>query len=62
VDCLPKKKDIINSINKIYSRNFQMSLQIVRNPYDKGLTSKKIIKVLKNFNIKNITKKIFYDL
>lgn len=62
VDCLPKKKDIINSINKIYSRNFQMSLKIVRNPYDKGLTSKKITKVLKNFNIKNITEKIFYDL
>ena len=62
VDCFPKKKDIINSINKIYSRNFQMSLQIVRNPYDKGLTSKKITKVLKNFNIKNITEKIFYDL
>ena len=62
IDCLPKKKNILNSISKIYSKNFQMSLKNIRNPYDQGLSSKKIIKVIKNYKLENITKKIFFDL
>ena len=62
IDCLPKKKNILNSISKIYSKKFQMSLKNIRNPYDQGLSSRKIIKVIKNYKLENITKKIFYDL
>ena len=49
IDCLPKKKDIKNSIEKIYSEQFQNLLKDVKNPYDKGSSSKKIVKILKDF-------------
>jgi GDP/UDP-N,N'-diacetylbacillosamine 2-epimerase (hydrolysing) len=37
-------------------------LNDVKNPYDNGLPSKKIVKVLKNLNLENILKKNFYDI
>ena len=62
IDCLPQKKDIKESINKIYSKDFQNLLKNVSNPYDKGNSSKKITKVLKKINIENLLKKKFYDI
>ncbi len=62
IDSLPIKKNLKKSFKKIYSSKFQKSLNSVKNPYDKGLTSKKITKVLKNVKIQNILKKNFYDI
>jgi GDP/UDP-N,N'-diacetylbacillosamine 2-epimerase (hydrolysing) len=62
IDCNPNKKSIKSSLKKIYSRDFQKSLNDVKNPYDNGLPSKKIVKVLKNLNLENILKKNFYDI
>ena len=62
IDCNPNKKSIRSSLKKIYSRDFQKSLNDVKNPYDNGLPSKKIVRVLKNLNLKNILKKNFYDI
>jgi len=62
IDSLPIKKNLIKSFKKIYSSKFQKILNSVKNPYDKGSTSKKIIKVLKNAKIRNILKKTFYDI
>ena len=56
------KKDILKSFKKIYSEDFQKKLQNVSNPYDNGLPSKKIIKVLKNLKLQNILKKTFFQI
>ena len=62
IDCLATKKDIQRSFKKLYSKNFQKLLFNVNNAYDKGYSSKKIIRVLKNFKLKNILKKNFYNI
>ncbi len=62
IDCLPNKKSIKKSLVKVYSKNFQMLLKNVKNPYDNGSPSKKIIKVLRKFKINNILKKKFYNI
>ena len=62
IDCLANKKDIQKSFKKLYSKNFQQLLINVNNYYDNGFSSKKIIKVLKNFKLKNILKKNFYNI
>ena len=62
VNCLPFKKDIKVSIKKVYSNNFQKLLNDVKNPYENGISSKKIVKILKKIQIKNILKKNFHDI
>lgn len=62
IDCLPSKKNIQKSFAKLYSKKFQLLLQNVNNPYDNGTSSKKIIKVLRNFKLKDILKKKFYNI
>ena len=62
IDCLPKKKKIKKSIEKIYSKDFQKILSRVKNPYDSGLPSKKILAVLKNSKTQSLLKKRFYDI
>ena len=57
-----KKKDIINSINKIYSKKFQIRIKNSFNPYGNGGASEKIIKVLKKNKRKNFIMKKFYDI
>ena len=62
LNCLPKKQSIIKSVKYAYSKKFQKILKDVKNPYDKGPPSKKIVKIIKNIKLENILKKKFYDL
>lgn len=62
IDCLPEKKEILKSFEKIYSKDFQKLLKTIKNPYDNGQSSKKIVEVLKNFKLENILKKKFYNI
>lgn len=62
IDSLPQKNDILKSLKKIYSKNFQKKLKVIKNPYDKGLSSKKIVDVLKHYKLKDILKKRFYNI
>lgn len=57
-----KKKDIIKSINRIYSKKFQIKIKNSFNPYGNGGASEKIIKVLKENKRKNFIIKKFYDI
>jgi len=59
---LPDKKNIQKSFERLYSKDFQELLNTVSNPYDGGLSSKKIVRVLKNFKLQNILKKNFYTI
>ena len=47
------KKDIRNSISKIYKRNIKKILKNSKNPYFKKNTSKNIVKILQKINLKN---------
>ena len=62
IDCLPERKVIIESIEKIYTKEFQELLKTVKNPYDNGQSSIKIVDVLKSLNLENILKKEFYNI
>jgi len=64
IDCEPYSNDILESINKLYSMNFQVSLKSVINPYSdyKNNVSKNIVNILKKFSFKNILKKKFFDI
>ena len=62
ITCLPKKESIDSAIVKLYSPKFQEIINNVVNPYGKGGASKKIAKIIKDFNLDNIVKKSFFDL
>ena len=62
IDCLPNKESIDDALNKIYSDDFKDIVSIVKNPYDSGNTSKKIVKKIKNIDLNNVLKKTFFDL
>ena len=57
-----KVNKILSSIKKLYSKDFRINIKKSKNPYDNGLSSNKIIKVLKSRNFTNLIKKEFFDL
>jgi len=62
IDCNPNAESIQLAFNKLYSKPFQNLLKTVKNPYDKGESSKKALKIINKFNLKNILKKEFFDI
>ena len=62
LNCNASKESINNAFFELYSKRFQNVLREVINPYGNGGTSEKIINIIKNFDLKNILKKSFYDL
>lgn len=62
LDCEPKKNAIRKAFDKLYSQEFQESLQNVKNPYGDGCASKLIIDVIKKVDLSNILKKSFYNI
>jgi len=62
IDCEPKKKKILNAIQKLYSRKFATKISKVNNLYGNGGASKKIFRILKKLNLKILVKKKFFDL
>jgi GDP/UDP-N,N'-diacetylbacillosamine 2-epimerase (hydrolysing) len=62
IDSKANKTSILKSFSKLYSKEFQELLIELENPYGDGIASRKIIKIIKNEDLKNILKKSFYDL
>jgi GDP/UDP-N,N'-diacetylbacillosamine 2-epimerase (hydrolysing) len=62
IDCNPAKKEIEYSIAKLYSEDFQQKLKEVKNPYDGGLVSDKILNTIKTIQFPVNSKKEFFDL
>ncbi|MCZ2338451.1 MAG: UDP-N-acetyl glucosamine 2-epimerase, partial [Chitinophagales bacterium] len=62
IDCEPNSESILQAFTKLYSTEFQYELSKVVNPYGDGQASKKIVEVLKSFQLKNLLKKKFYDI
>ena len=61
IECEPIKKSINNSIQKLYSTEFQDKLDTVKNPYDSGGASEAIVNILESVSLDGILKKTFYD-
>jgi GDP/UDP-N,N'-diacetylbacillosamine 2-epimerase (hydrolysing) len=62
ISCLPKKRNIDSAFNKMYSEEFQNTLDKVENAYGKGGASKEIVNIIKSVNLDNIIKKPFHDI
>jgi GDP/UDP-N,N'-diacetylbacillosamine 2-epimerase (hydrolysing) len=62
INSAPDRKNISAALKKLYSKDFQVSLSKVRNPYGEGGASQKIVTTIKNYVMDNIAKKVFYDL
>ncbi len=61
INCNPNKNDIFKAISKGLSKNFQKKLKSVKNPYDHGLASDKILKQLEKLKFPKNIKKSFFD-
>lgn len=62
VDCEPTSEAIQNALTKVYTKNFQRTLQKTINPYRGDMPSKKIIEIIKNTDFSTLLKKSFYTL
>jgi GDP/UDP-N,N'-diacetylbacillosamine 2-epimerase (hydrolysing) len=62
ISCEPIAEDINRALEKLYSSNFQETLQNVENPYGNGGASKEILRVLESVRLGDLLKKKFYDL
>ena len=60
IDCELNKKVILKVINKAISKEFFDSFSKMKNPYGNGNSSKKIIKIIKNYDFKDVLQKKFY--
>ncbi len=62
LNCKQSKNSIKEAIEDVLSYKFKHSIKGMKNPYDKGETSKNIIKIIKEYKIPSSTKKEFYDI
>jgi GDP/UDP-N,N'-diacetylbacillosamine 2-epimerase (hydrolysing) len=62
INCEPTRQGIAAAIKKLYTADFQASLNQVQNPYGEGGASEKVVQTIKNYALDGITKKAFYDL
>lgn len=62
IDVRPVKEEILDTIKRAYSKEFEQTLKDTINPYDGGNPSKKMVKILKEIKLDGILKKKFYDI
>ncbi len=62
IDCQPDKDSILKAFNKLYSNEFKLLLENIKNPYECTNTVNKIIREIKSSDLSDILKKTFYDL
>ncbi|MDA9550061.1 UDP-N-acetylglucosamine 2-epimerase [Oceanospirillaceae bacterium] len=62
IDCKPDRESISLALKVLYSNDFQLMLKTVENPYGDGGASKKIVKIISEYPLKNILKKSFYNI
>ncbi|MEG2898624.1 MAG: UDP-N-acetylglucosamine 2-epimerase [Eubacterium sp.] len=64
INCEPDFGDILNAMDKAEDKDFREQIKTSKNPYGDGVTSGKIINVIKDFleNDRICLKKQFYDL
>ena len=61
INCKPLKKDIIDSVKKVFTYKFKKKLKKNKNPYHLDGTEDKIFEIIKKTNLKDLKRKIFFD-
>jgi GDP/UDP-N,N'-diacetylbacillosamine 2-epimerase (hydrolysing) len=62
INCQPTRQSIAAALEKLYSPEFQKTLNTVQNPYGNGGASEKIVQTIKSCSLDHIAKKVFHDL
>lgn len=62
IDCSNSADEIIKSVDKALTADFQESLNLAQSPYGKVGAAKAIISNLKQIKVEQLTKKAFYDI
>lgn len=62
IDCEPDRVSISAAIDRLYSADFQASLDTARNPYGTGGASERIVAELERVSLDGIVKKRFHDI
>ena len=62
INCEPTRDSITEALVKLYTSQFQTSLQQVTNPYGEGKASEMIVSIIKTASLDEILKKRFYNL
>jgi len=62
IHCKANKKDISESIENLYSKNFKESLSGISNPYGQLGATDAIVRTLRSADLDGLIKKSFYDL
>jgi len=62
INCRPERQAIKTALQRLYSAEFQASLNQVVNPYGQGGASDKILEIIRHYDYKETVKKTFYDL
>jgi GDP/UDP-N,N'-diacetylbacillosamine 2-epimerase (hydrolysing) len=62
INCLPTSSSILQAIERLYSDEFQQTLQFTQNPYGEGVASEQVVRCLERVDLVGLTKKQFYDL
>jgi GDP/UDP-N,N'-diacetylbacillosamine 2-epimerase (hydrolysing) len=62
IDCGADRDSIAAAIARLYSPEFQASLGAVSNPYGSGHAAQKVVQILREYSLKGLLKKVFYDI
>ena len=62
IDCEPEQGSITAALQKLYSKEFQLKLETVKNPYGEGGASEKVVDILARMPLEDILMKRFFDL
>lgn len=60
IDCEPIRESIRRALQRLYSKDFQVLLKGVINPYDSGPVANRIVRVLSEYPLSEIQKKSFH--
>jgi GDP/UDP-N,N'-diacetylbacillosamine 2-epimerase (hydrolysing) len=62
INCEPTQQSISRALSTVFDPSFRSTLTSTKNPYGSGGASEKIAKIIKNYDLKDLLKKSFFNL
>jgi GDP/UDP-N,N'-diacetylbacillosamine 2-epimerase (hydrolysing) len=62
INCEPTQQSISEALSTVFDPSFRSTITTTKNPYGSGGASEKIVKIIKNHDLKNLLKKSFFNL
>jgi GDP/UDP-N,N'-diacetylbacillosamine 2-epimerase (hydrolysing) len=62
IHCAPERAAIAQALQRAFSPEFRALLREVRNPYDQGGASDRVVAILSQLNLEDVVSKAFHDL